>query len=208
MNFEKGQLYHIYNQGNNSQKIFFERKNYLFFLRKIRTYILPYADFFAWCLLPNHFHLMVLVNEVEVNVGGSDSEGFASSETLALSSAKRIRTLNQSIGVLLRSYTSAINKQQKRTGSLFRKQTKAECISCINGVTPSFYSTKGIARIKISNPELQYPQICFDYIHQNPVKAGLVKKAIDWEFSSAQDFYGKREGSMVNKQRAIQYIDY
>ena len=26
--------------------------------------------------------------------------------------------------------------------------------------------------------------MCFHYIHQNPVNAGLVKKATDWEFSS------------------------
>ncbi len=61
MIFEKGHLYHIYNQGNNKQKIFLNRENYLFFLKKINTYILPYADVLAWCLMPNHFHLMVLV---------------------------------------------------------------------------------------------------------------------------------------------------
>ncbi len=208
MNFERGQLYHIFNQGNNSQKIFFERENYLFFLRKIRTYILPYADIFAWCLMPNHFHLMVLVNEVELNVGGSDSEGFASSETLALSGTVRNRTLNQSIGLLLRSYTSAINKQQKRTGSLFRKQTKAECISCTNGVTPSFYTVEGITQINNPHTERQYPQICFDYIHQNPVKTGLVNVSTEWEFSSARDFYKNREGSLVNKQQIAQYIRF
>jgi len=59
MNFETGNLYHIYNQGNNRQKIFFSRENYLFFLNKIKTHILPHADIVAWCLLPNHFHLMV-----------------------------------------------------------------------------------------------------------------------------------------------------
>ena len=34
MYFEKDTLYHIYNQGNNKQKIFFNRENYLFFLKK------------------------------------------------------------------------------------------------------------------------------------------------------------------------------
>lgn len=52
MQFEDGHIYHIYNQGNNRQKIFFDRENYLFFLRKVKTYILPYADIFAWCLYP------------------------------------------------------------------------------------------------------------------------------------------------------------
>jgi len=71
--FVKGYLYHIYNQGNNKQNIFFFKENYLFFLRKIRTFILPYADILSWCLTPNHFHLMVLVNEVELVVDSSKS---------------------------------------------------------------------------------------------------------------------------------------
>jgi len=48
MQFEKGHLYHIYNQGNNRQKIFFNRENYLYFLRKVKIYITPYADILAW----------------------------------------------------------------------------------------------------------------------------------------------------------------
>lgn len=64
MHFEAGQLYHIYNQGNNQQRVFFERENQLFFLKKIRIYVLPFADVLAWCLMPNHFHLMAYVRTV------------------------------------------------------------------------------------------------------------------------------------------------
>jgi len=198
MQFEKGQLYHIFNQGNNRQKIFFERDNYLFFLKKIRSYILPYADIFAWCLMPNHFHLMVLVNEVDL-VSARASHGAKPSHS---------RSFNQSIGIMLRSYTNAINKQRNTSGSLFRKQTKAECISCQNGLTTSFYNVNGISKINIQNPEQQYPQICFNYIHQNPVKAGLVKNAVDWEFSSAQDYAGVRIGKLVNLEIAKKYIEF
>lgn len=196
MQFEKGQLYHILNQGNNRQKIFFKQENYLFFSKKIRTYVLPYADVFAWCLMPNHFHLMVLVGEVSVGVALSDTD------------AVRQRTINDSIGIMLRSYTNAINKQQNRSGKLFREKTKAECISCTNGVTPSFYTSEGITRVNFENLENQYPQQCFNYIHQNPVKAGLVTDATDWEFSSAQKYAGLREGTLVNMKRAREYIDY
>ena len=34
MQFERGQLFHIYNQGNNRQQVFFTRENYLYFLKK------------------------------------------------------------------------------------------------------------------------------------------------------------------------------
>ena len=79
---------------------------------------------------------------------------------------------------MLRTYTRAINKQQNFSGTLFRKETKAECINCPNDITPSFIRKNGMTLKNIKNPEKQYPQVCFDYIHQNPVKAGLVKSAI------------------------------
>ncbi|MEA3504629.1 MAG: hypothetical protein U9R32_05465 [Bacteroidota bacterium] len=67
MKIEKGYLYHVYNQGNNCRRIFFDNENYLFFLKKINIYISPYADVLAWCLMPNHFHLMVFVRDVELD---------------------------------------------------------------------------------------------------------------------------------------------
>ncbi len=205
MQIEKGYIYHIYNQGNNKQKIFFNTDNYLFFLRKIKTHILPYGDIMAWCLMPNHFHLMVLVNKLEVVVTSDTSIARTS---LGAKPSLKTRTINQSIGLMLRSYTNAVNKQQNRTGSLFRKNTKAECVNCPNRITPSFIKESGITKIKIIEPEAHYPQICFDYIHQNPVKANLVKKATDWQFSSAKDYVGLRGGKLINKERAKEYVVY
>ena len=203
MQFESGHLYHIYNQGNNRQKIFFERDNYLFFLKKIKTHISPYADILAWCLMPNHFHLMLRVNDVRLIVEKSNS----ANQSKSLSELHKHRTLNNSIAIMLRSYTRAINKERNSSGSLFRAKTKAECVNCLKGITPSYINRAGITSYVQANPELQYPQICFDYIHQNPVKAGLVKKATDWEFSSAKDFANIRDGKLVNKVVAEEYVD-
>jgi len=36
MHFEKGYTYHIYNRGNNRQRIFFNHRNYLFFIEKMK----------------------------------------------------------------------------------------------------------------------------------------------------------------------------
>ena len=79
MQFEQGYIYHIFNQGNNRQNVFFNRENYLYFLKKIWKYIIPYCDVLAYCLMPNHFHLMVLVNELSMpkntNTLGASSPG-------------------------------------------------------------------------------------------------------------------------------------
>lgn len=200
MNFEMGNLYHIYNQGNNRQKIFFSRENYLFFLNKIKNHILPYGDIVAWCLMPNHFHLMLYVHDLEIEV--DSNEGVGSSEGVTPSDAlTKTRTLNESIGILLRSYTRAINKQENSTGSVFRKETKAECLTNANGIIPSFYGS----HINVRIPEKEYPQACFNYIHQNPVKANLVKLPEEWEFSSYPDYYGVRDGKLINRARAVEF---
>jgi REP-associated tyrosine transposase len=206
MQLEKGYLYHIYNQGNNSRKIFFKNGNYIYFKEKIKMHIKPYADILAWCLMPNHFHLMVLVKEEEISIPSSDtmtsqkSEGFTLSETLTK------RSFNDSIGIMLRSYTRAINKQEGLSGSLFRKETKAECINCFKGASPSFIGNKMTPSHLIT--EKQYPQVCFNYIHQNPVKAKLAKKEIDWEFSSARAYVNPKNEKLINREVALKYIDF
>ena len=199
MNFETGNLYHIYNQGNNRGKIFFSHDNYLFFLNKIKKHILPHSDILAWCLMPNHFHLMIYVHTIEIHVNseGVTSEGVTQSDTLT----NTTRTLNESIGVILRSYTRAINKQENSTGSVFRKETKAECITKPQGITPSFFGS----HINVRIPEKEYPQVCFNYIHTNPVEAGLCTRNEDWEFSSFRDYCGVRNGKLINKERALEF---
>ena len=208
MEFQKEHIYHIYNQGNNRREIFFERENYLFFLRKIKTYVSPYVDILAWCLMPNHFHLMVLVRELSLVLPNQDltqSQALTMQKQSKPKPKRKERSLNESIGILLRSYTRAINKQQNLSGSLFRKNTKAECITCPEGIAPSWFMENGITTYINLLPEDDYPQVCFNYIHNNPVKAKLVQKAEDWEFSSAMDYAGIRNGHLINRKTAIEF---
>lgn len=201
MNFEEGHLYHLFNQGNNREQIFYSRENYLFFLNKIKHQILPHADILAWCLMPNHFHLLIYVHTVTAVSNSDSADDFKSSAELS-----KMRLLTDSIAIMLRSYTRAINIQEKRSGSLFRSHTKAECVSKDNGITPSFYDTAFGTQINVRIPEKEYPQACFNYIHMNPVKAKLVNSPIDWEFSSFRDYLGKRSGRLISPQRAAEFI--
>ena len=60
MHFEANNAYHIYNRGNEKQTIFFAEKNYLFFLQKVKYEWLRYADVLAYCIMPNHFHFIIV----------------------------------------------------------------------------------------------------------------------------------------------------
>jgi REP element-mobilizing transposase RayT len=53
--------YHIYNRGINRENIFIEERNYDYFLQLYEKHIEPVVDTFGYCLLRNHFHLLVRV---------------------------------------------------------------------------------------------------------------------------------------------------
>ena len=227
MHFEIGHIYHIFNQGNNRQRIFFKRDNYIFFLEKIETYVLPFGDILAYCLMPNHFHLMVYVQATSRSTPRDENlyysgilspsttaddgdEVLSRSTTDSINSNKnsvisRTTTFNKSIGIMLTSYTRAINIQEYRSGSLFKPHTKAECLTQVEDVSPSFFNTANGAMINIPNPEKEYPKVCFNYIHNNPVKAGLVNNPGDWEFSSYQSYYGSGDLRLINTAKAREF---
>jgi REP-associated tyrosine transposase len=162
MQFEANGIYHVYNRGNQKTKVFFEPRNYLYFLEKVRKYILPFADVLAYCLMPNHFHFMIRVKDD--TIGGK---------------------LNKNIGILLRSYTRAVNIQEGDSGSLFQSHTKA----------------------KRMDEKAELPLICFNYIHLNPLKAKLVKDLVEWSYSSFLDFTGARNGTLVNMNALGDVLD-
>ena len=183
MQFEPNVIYHIFNQGNNKRQVFFERKHYLFFLEKMRRHLLPYGDLLCYCLMPNHFHWLFYIQHLELPMRVIDKDH---------PRPELVRPLNNSIGILLRSYTRSINKQYEWSGSLFRNETKAR-----DGIIREF-----ITGDSKDWEKGDYVMYCFDYIHNNPVKANLVNAAEDWEYSSASDYLGKRSGTLCDHQLA------
>lgn len=115
MHFIPNEIYHVYNRSNQQQPLFLHRDNYLYFLGKIRHHIAPTCDVLAWCLMPNHFHLLLSTNELSV--------------ATVQRSPLPLQKLTESIRLLLSSYTKGFNKQYNKTGNLFQQKTKAKCVS-------------------------------------------------------------------------------
>jgi len=91
---EIDRYYHIFNRGNNYEFLFYKDYNYAYFLEKYEKYLSEHVSTFAYCLLPNHFHLLI--------------------KTKTDSVSSQFRKLFQ-------SYALSINKQENRTGSLLTK---------------------------------------------------------------------------------------
>ncbi len=200
MRFENNTIFHVYNQGNNRQQIFFSPENYLFFLRKMREYVCPYADFLCYCLMPNHFHWLVYVRETVLEVARQEMPARSVGVTDSHPDTTK-RTLNQSIGILLRSYARAINIQENRTGCLFREETKAK-----DGWEDPYLTLLHPNYGKVWQNWEMYGHTCFNYIHNNPVEARLSRTAENWEYSSAKDFAGLRNGRLCNQKLAKELL--
>ena len=63
MNVIADEIYHIYNQGNNREKIFTDDNDYVQFLSLFRKFVLPHCKVLAYCLMPNHFHFEIYATE-------------------------------------------------------------------------------------------------------------------------------------------------
>ena len=101
--------YHIYNRGTNRENIFREERNYEYFLKLYIKHIEPVAETFAYCLLRNHFHVLVRVK----------SEAEIREETLKVS-RKPLGSPSQRFSDFFNAYAKAINRAYGRTGSVFQ----------------------------------------------------------------------------------------
>ena len=147
-------FYHVYNRGINSEIIFKQGRNYNYFLSQYAKYIEPIADTFAYCLMSNHFHLLVQTKTEE--------------EILAYFSRRGIKTpktaefhISNQFAKLFNSYTQSINRAVGRTGSLFEEPFR---------------------RVEVTNDS--YYSHLIAYIHQNPQHHGFVNDFRDYPYSS------------------------
>jgi REP element-mobilizing transposase RayT len=169
-------LYHIYNRGNNRKLLFYEPKNYTYFLKKVRFFIAPYCDLLGYSLLPNHFHFLVHANEESVTpwrrTAGYDTVSDVTANI-------QMSQLSHGFQMCLSSYAKGMNHQYGRTGSLFTQNTRCKQTSAESHLD-------------------DYSVWCFNYIHNNPVAAGLTTSPDQWPYSSYKEYLGITQDCLCN----------
>jgi len=94
-------IYHLYNRGVDKSKIFFRKSDWEYFILKMHHYFKPeYVSVLAYCLMPNHYHLLVDIH----------TEQF----------------ISKVIHPFFSSYVISVNKYQNRVGPLFQGPFKAK----------------------------------------------------------------------------------
>lgn len=167
--------YHIYNRGNNREDIFVQERNYRHFLKLYARYVDPVAETFAFCLLKNHFHLLVRIKSEKEII-----------KTLKVSLRTNTR-VNQRTSSYQHGYQAkkplgselGPNYPSKRFSDFFNAYAKA--INAALGRTGSLFQHP-FGRVMVTN-ERQFWNVVA-YIHQNPQKHKFVDDFREWRWSS------------------------
>ncbi len=170
--FCEGQYYHIYNRGNNKENIFFQERNYEYFLSKYEMYLSSLIKTYAYCLLPNHFHLLIKVEDKDTIYQKDDI--FDLSEIISEQFRK-----------FFISYSMSINKQEGRSGSLFIKNFKRKHVNR-NLERLVFYIHYNPVHHQLTNRFDNYRWSSYTKILNNISNRKEYKELLDW-------FGGKKE---------------
>ena len=170
-----GNYYHLFNRGVNRQNIFFAEANYLYFLKLLNKFLSGYVHFLSYALLPNHFHLVIKVNdEISFRNEGNRSLKKENGSLSVINNEEEIgKLVVKQLKRMFITYAMAINKQENRTGNLF---------------TPKY------KRLEITDHD--YLEYVIFYTHYNPVKHGLTDNFKNYKYSSYKAISGKARTSI------------
>lgn len=191
-----GNIYHIFNKGNNNETLFRENSDYEHFLRLMDKYLTLVVEIYAWVLMNNHFHLLIKIREeskieylkpIKKSENGTDENKWKvipDNQTNEYEKKKLKKSVPlRQFSHLFNAYTKYFNKKYQRTGSLFQKSFSRKIIFSKNYLKYMVY-----------------------YIHHNPVHHGFVEKMIEYPWSSYLLFPSPEE-SHLSREEVILWFD-
>lgn len=105
-------IYHLFNHAVGRENLFRNAENYRYFLDRYLIHLEPVVQTYAYCLLPNHFHLLVRVRSRQELIKNLNLQGFQNLEGLESKIYRRFSNL-------FNAYAKAYNKSYGRRGALF-----------------------------------------------------------------------------------------
>ena len=165
-----GHYYHIFNRGSNRQNIFHTTENYHYFLKLLNQFLNEYVHFFAYALLPNHFHIVIKVkDEITLESTRNRSLSLKNGSLKTITNEEEIgKLVVRQLKKMFITYAMAINKQENRVGNLFDPKYK---------------------RLEINNQD--YLEYAIFYTHFNLEKHGVIGNYKNHKYSSFKAITGK-----------------
>ena len=119
-----GSYYHIFNRGINGELLFRHSANYQCFLDKYHQYLHELTETLAYCLLGNHFHLLIYIKEPVSDPCDYGRQGFLVSRQLSH---------------FFNSYAQSFNRLNNRTGGLFESPFRRRLLTGSTAICNTFF---------------------------------------------------------------------
>ncbi|MCK5139773.1 MAG: transposase [Thermodesulfovibrionia bacterium] len=146
-----GLVYHVLNRGNGKQCVFHKDRDYKSFIDLMKEAKRRYfVKLFAYCLMPNHFHIILMPVQAE--------------------------DLSKWMQWLMTSHVRRYHRYYGTSGHIWQGRFK------------SFVIQEDIHLL-----------MALRYVEGNPVRAGLVRSAKDWPWSSHGEVIGERSRLLVDE---------
>jgi len=203
------QFYHIFNRGNGGQNIFYQEKNYTYFLEKYKSYMLGYWDTYAYCLLPNHFHLMIKVKSAGAIIEAAKQD-FTRVSRQFLKQFNPVLA-NGEIAPDLLNFQNLVNLTPEKYTQFFKAKTLVVFkVKLLQWIISERFRRFLLAYAKAINVQEKRKGSLFQklfrrkpvtsaaylsqlvmYLHRNPVHHGRAITLTDWQWTSYQSFTTK-----------------
>jgi len=144
-------IYHVINRGNGGQKIFHKKGDYQSFLNLIRESKENFEiEIFAFCIMPNHFHMVLRPDRGE--------------------------ELSKCMQWIMTAHVRRYHKHYGTSGHIWQGRYKSFLIQ-----------------------EDRHLLTVMRYVESNPLRAGLVKTAKDWLWSSHLESIGENPMELIDE---------
>jgi REP element-mobilizing transposase RayT len=190
MKLQETKYYHIHHRGVKGDNIFYHDSDYQRFLESYFYYLYIAADTYAYCLIPNHFHLLIRVRpeDEQLKLFTMCQKEMINSQELSpvhhnidYPDFKKYSASNQ-LGHFLNSYTRYLNTINDQTGVIFDGRFK---------------------RVEIDSIKYLSHLIC--YIHRNPIHHHLCRDFSSYKYSSYNVLFSD-EKTLLNQKEVLKVL--
>ena len=193
-------VYHIFNHTNGFESTFRSEENFRYFLKKYRLYISPIAETYAYCLMPNHFHIVIRIRNREIIEKIILNRLLSSSN----SNISKVQSFGNVAGV------ADINSIDDKTIKLFLSKQFANFFSCYTQSFNKVFNRRGslfiknFKRMQIDNKQYFFNAVI--YTHRNPVHHGFCRHFNEWQHSSYNEIIDEHS-DIVEVEKLLRMFD-
>ncbi len=170
-------IYHIYNRSVEGRDLFRDEADYQFFLHNVKRYLSPYTDLYAYCLMPNHFHLLLQILPINRNIILKENTNASS----------RVN-IEDAI-----SYNAFLEDQMRRLFSSFVLKYKQG-----EGNFKGALFQKRFKRVQVLADSTFLHKLA--YVHHNPIHHGYTLMYETWKYSSYNAYCSEKETALAKSK--------